>query len=250
MADQQALFGIHAVESVIAHSPQNILQAWVSSERRDQALDKLVSALTQQGVNLQWVDKKRLDRLSHSGNHQGIVIEVKLPSERDEQALKRAFQDLSEQAFYLVLDQVTDPHNLGACLRTAEAAGVQGVIVPKDNACRLNATVCKVASGAAERVPVYRVTNLTRTIKSLKDAGVWLVGAAGEAEQSLYDSDLRGPTAIVMGAEGKGLRRLTREQCDFLVNIPMQGQIESLNVSVASALMLYEAVRQRNFLSN
>jgi 23S rRNA (guanosine2251-2'-O)-methyltransferase len=172
------------------------------------------------------------------------LLTVKLPQEHTEEALKKAVKERDGQAFYLVLDQVTDPHNLGACLRTALAAGVQGVIVPKDNACRLNATVCKVASGAAEVLPVYRVTNLVRTLKYLKTEGIWLSGAAGEATLDVFDAELTGSVAIVMGAEGKGLRQLTQQQCDQLVKIPMSEKMESLNVSVAAGVILYEVFRQ------
>jgi 23S rRNA (guanosine2251-2'-O)-methyltransferase len=155
------------------------------------------------------------------------------------------FEALQEPAFFLVLDGITDPHNLGACLRSAEAAGVHAVILPRDRSASLTATARKVASGAAERVPLARVTNLSRTLEQLADAGVWVIGAAGETETSVYDADLKGPLAIVMGAEDKGLRRLTREHCQQLVKIPMAGEIESLNVSVATAVLMFEAVRQR-----
>jgi len=152
---------------------------------------------------------------------------------------------LAEPPFLLVLDQVQDPHNLGACLRSADAAGVHGVIAPRDNAVGLTPTVHKVASGAARTVPFFQVTNLARVLRTLKERGIWLVGAAGEAEQSIYQADLTGPLALVMGAEDTGLRRLTREECDFLVRIPMRGHVESLNVSVATGVVLFEALRQR-----
>ena len=152
----------------------------------------------------------------------------------------------SYSAFLLILDNVTDPHNLGACLRSADAAGVHGVIAPKDKAVGLTSTVSKVACGAAETVPFYQVTNLARTLKELQERGIWLYGTAGEASESVFKTDLKGPIAIVMGAEGKGLRRLTRESCDHLINIPMTGSVSSLNVSVATGICLFEAVRQRN----
>ncbi len=169
-----------------------------------------------------------------------------MPAELSESDLKQAVETLSGTALLLVLDNVQDPHNLGACLRTADATGVQGVIITKDNATGITPTVCKVASGAAETVPVYQVTNLSRTLRWLKDQGIWIMGAAGAATQAVYQTDLTMPLAVVVGAEGKGIRRLTREQCDFLVKLPMLGQVESLNLSVATGVLLYEAVRQRS----
>lgn len=248
MRDDQYIFGIHATEAAIQHSPKQILQAWVADTRHDQQFSALVQSLKKLGVSVHSASSKELDQYANDGNHQGIVLKVRLPQERDEAALKHAISNHQDVPFYLVLDQVTDPHNLGACLRSADAAGVHGVIVPKDNACRLNATVCKVASGAAERVPLYRVTNLSRTLRWMKDEGIWLVGAAGESDQALYDVDLTGSLAVVMGAEGSGLRRLTREQCDHLVKIPMPGRAESLNVSVATGVLLFEVVRQKRSL--
>jgi 23S rRNA (guanosine2251-2'-O)-methyltransferase len=191
------------------------------------------------------IDRKRLDQMADGNNHQGIILEVEMPSELPESALKDAVLNLETPALFLVLDNVQDPHNLGACLRTADAAGVTGVIVTKDNAVGITPTVCKVASGAAETVPVYQVTNLARTLRWLKEQGVWVAGAAGEAEQLVYQADLTAPLALVIGAEGKGMRRLTREQCDFFVKLPMLGQVESLNLSVAAGVLLYECVRQR-----
>ena len=197
------------------------------------------------GIEPEKVDRKRLDRLSDSNNHQGIVIEIDMPTELSESDLKTAIENLTETALFLVLDNVQDPHNLGACLRTADATGVHGVIITKDNATGITPTVCKVASGAAETVPVYQVTNLARTLRGLKDQGLWIIGAAGETTQTLYKTDLTAPIALVIGTEGKGLRRLTKEQCDLLVSIPMCGQVDSLNLSVATGVFLYEAVRQR-----
>jgi len=244
MAEIQKIHGIHAVQALIKARPDQIVNAWVDRQRKDAKLQTIKQSLDDVGIRVEYADKKTLDKLSSNGNHQGVLLTVKLPQERTEEALKKAFKEREGQAFYLVLDQVTDPHNLGACLRTALAAGVQGVIVPKDNACRLNATVCKVASGAAEVLPVYRVTNLVRTLKYLKTEGVWLTGAAGEAMLGVFDAELTGSVAIVMGAEGKGLRQLTQQQCDQLVKIPMSEKVESLNVSVATGIILYEVLRQ------
>ena len=204
------------------------------------------------GIVPEKVDRKRLDRLADNNNHQGIVIEVEMPGELSESDLKTAVENLSETqtALFLVLDNVQDPHNFGACLRTADATGVQGVIITKDNATGITPTVCKVASGAAETVPVYQVTNLARTLRWLKGEGLWIMGAAGETAQTVYTADFTVPMALVVGAEGKGLRRLTKEQCDVLVSVPMLGQVESLNLSVATGVLLYEAVRQRSLTVN
>ncbi|MDF1688834.1 MAG: 23S rRNA (guanosine(2251)-2'-O)-methyltransferase RlmB [Cycloclasticus sp.] len=244
MAEVQKIYGIHAVQALIEARPDQIVNAWLDRQRKDVKLQIIKETLDDVGIRVEYADKKTLEKLSNNGNHQGVLLTVKLPQEHTEEALKKAVKERDGQAFYLVLDQVTDPHNLGACLRTALAAGVQGVIVPKDNACRLNATVCKVASGAAEVLPVYRVTNLVRTLKYLKTEGIWLSGAAGEATLDVFDAELTGSVAIVMGAEGKGLRQLTQQQCDQLVKIPMSEKMESLNVSVAAGVILYEVFRQ------
>ena len=244
MAEVQKIYGIHAVQALVESRPDQIVSAWMDRQRKDIKLQQLKKNLDDIGVRVEYAERKMLDKLSNMGNHQGVLLTVKLPQERTEEALKKVVKERTENAFYLVLDQVTDPHNLGACLRTALAVGVQGVIVPKDNACRLNATVCKVASGAAEVLPVYRVTNLVRTLKWLKTEGVWLSGAAGEAVLDVFDAELTGSVAIVMGAEGKGLRQLTQQQCDQLVKIPMTDKMESLNVSVAAGVILYEVFRQ------
>jgi 23S rRNA (guanosine2251-2'-O)-methyltransferase len=239
------LFGLHSVQAALAYSPKKITKAWVDAGRQDKRLTELLGELEDLGIEAEKTDRKKLDRLAESHNHQGIVIEVELPAELTEHDLKTAVENLTETAFFLVLDNVQDPHNLGACLRTADATGVHGVIITKDNATGITPTVCKVASGAAETMPVYIVTNLARTLRWLKDNGIWVMGAAGETEQSVYQTDLTVPLAIVIGAEGRGMRRLTKEQCDSLMFIPMLGQVESLNLSVATGVMLYEAVRQR-----
>ena len=197
-------------------------------------------------MKLHPVDKNSLAGLSADTNHQGIVAQTLVHSPLGEDALLQILNQLVQPPLLLVLDGVQDPHNLGACLRTADAAGVDAVIAPRDRAVGLTPVVCKVASGAAERVPFIQVTNLARTLRSLcEDHNIWIIGTAGDADTSLYRSDLTGPLAIVMGAEEKGMRRLTREQCDSLVFLPMAGAVESLNVSVATGVVLYEAVRQR-----
>ncbi|MFA5920314.1 MAG: 23S rRNA (guanosine(2251)-2'-O)-methyltransferase RlmB [Methylococcaceae bacterium] len=239
------LFGLHSVQAALDYSPKKIHKAWVDCGRQDKRLGQVVDDLLALGIEPEKVDRKRLDRLADNNNHQGIVIEVEMPGELSESDLKTAVENLSETALFLVLDNVQDPHNLGACLRTADATGVHGVIITKDNATGITPTVCKVASGAAETVPVYQVTNLSRTLRWLKGEGLWIMGAAGETAQTIYKSDFTVPMALVVGAEGKGLRRLTKEQCDVLVSVPMLGQVESLNLSVATGVLLYEAVRQR-----
>jgi 23S rRNA (guanosine2251-2'-O)-methyltransferase len=239
------LFGLHSVQAALDYSPKKIYKAWVDSGRQDKRLTQAVDDLLALGIEPEKADRKRLDRLADGSNHQGIVIEVEMPGELSESDLKTAVENLSETALFLVLDNVQDPHNLGACLRTADATGVHGVIITKDNATGITPTVCKVASGAAETVPVYRVTNLSRTLRWLKGEGLWILGAAGETAQTVYKTDFTVPMALVVGAEGKGLRRLTKEQCDVLVSVPMLGQVDSLNLSVATGVLLYEAVRQR-----
>lgn len=240
------LFGIHAVQAALEHSPQKIRKAMIDGQRLDARLKPVLDELAALGVHPEKVERKKLDRLADGKNHQGIVVAVELPPMFDEDKLKRDVENLEETPFYLVLDQVQDPHNLGACLRTADAVGVHGIIVTKDNAAGITPTVCKVASGAAETVPVYQVTNLARTLRWLKEQNIWVMGAAGEAEQTVYQLKLDMPLALVMGAEGSGMRHLTRQHCDFLVKIPMIGQVESLNVSVAAGVMLYEVFRQKH----
>ena len=239
------LFGLHSVQAALDYSPNKIHKAWVDSGRQDKHLAQAVSDLLDLGIEPEKVDRKKLDRLADNNNHQGIVIEIEMPGELTESDLKTAVENLTGPALYLVLDNVQDPHNLGACLRTADATGVHGVIITKDNATGITPTVCKVASGAAETVPVYQVTNLARTLRWLKGEGLWIMGAAGETAQSVYSADFTLPMALVVGTEGKGLRRLTKEQCDVLVAVPMLGKVDSLNLSVATGVLLYEAVRQR-----
>jgi len=239
------IVGLHAAQSALMYSPQKISRAWVDSERHDKRLETLLETLTTLDVSIEKVERKKLDKLADGMNHQGVVLEVALPEELSENDLKVAVEHLSENALFLVLDNVQDPHNLGACLRTADATGVHGIIITKDNAVGITPTVCKVASGAAETVPVYVVTNLARTLRWLKTEGVWVVGTAGEAQSTLFKSDFTVPMALVIGAEEKGMRRLTREQCDFLVKLPMLGTVESLNLSVATGVLLYEVLRQR-----
>ncbi|TAN52223.1 MAG: 23S rRNA (guanosine(2251)-2'-O)-methyltransferase RlmB [Methylococcaceae bacterium] len=245
MSVERTVCGLHAAQTALEHTPDKVVAAWLDGQRSDARIAKIRQALESLGITVQQSDRRRLDKMAGGVNHQGVILRVQVPAEQGENALLDLLTQLDHPPLFLVLDQVQDPHNLGACLRTADAAGVDGVIVTKDQSVALTPTVFKVASGAAETVPVFRVTNLARTLRDLKDAGVWITGAAGDAPQSVYQTDLKGPLALVVGGEGKGMRRLTREHCDVLVSLPMRGQVESLNLSVAAGVLLYEAVRQR-----
>jgi len=240
----EIIFGIHAVTHLLQRSPERVREVFVLQNRDDEKLQKIVTLSRKNAINVQAVKKNFLEEKA-TGNHQGVLARAKPVQAKGEQDLFAMLDAQDEPAFLLILDTITDPHNLGACLRSCDAAGVHGVIAPKDKAVGLTATVSKVACGAAESVPFYQVTNLARTMKELQERGIWLYGTAGEASESVYKTDLRGPIAIVMGAEGKGLRRLTREACDHLIYIPMAGEVSSLNVSVATGVCLFEAVRQR-----
>ncbi|PTO75429.1 23S rRNA (guanosine(2251)-2'-O)-methyltransferase RlmB [Vibrio splendidus] len=238
------IYGIHAVKAVLEKDPARFIEAYVLKGRQDDRLLPLLNQLQQFGVSIQQMGRKPLDEKAQGANHQGLIAKVKPAKQLNETHLDDILAQY-EQPLLLVLDGVTDPHNLGACLRNADAAGVAAVIVPKDRSSPLTATVSKVACGAAETVPLVRVTNLARTMRALQEQGVWFVGTAGEATHDIYQAKLTGPLAVVMGAEGDGMRRLTRETCDDLIKIPMSGSVSSLNVSVASGICLFEAVRQR-----
>ncbi|WP_151669556.1 23S rRNA (guanosine(2251)-2'-O)-methyltransferase RlmB [Nitrincola schmidtii] len=240
----ERVFGLHAVNSVLKQDPTRIKVIFVQEGRTDERFNSLLELAAASGITVQRSARKRMDMMVE-GVHQGVIAECKAIQAADESDLQKILADLPDNALFLILDGVTDPHNLGACLRTAEAAGVLAVIAPKDKSAPLNSTVSKVACGAAEIVPYIQVTNLARTMQQLQQAGVWITGTAGEAEQTLYQANLKGHAALVMGAEGKGMRRLTREHCDQLVKIPMLGSITSLNVSVATGVCLFEMVRQR-----
>ncbi len=240
----EKVFGVHAVTALLENGSAEPVCLWVLKGRGDQRLARLVAMAGERGLKVKETDRASLDKMVQ-GNHQGVVAESRLAQDRDEGDLEQVLRDLTKPAFLLVLDGVTDPHNLGACLRTADAAGVHAVIAPKDKSAPLNAVARKVACGAAEVVPYIRVTNLARTLRWLAQNGVWLIGTAGESAKSIYDVNLAGSVALLMGAEGRGLRRLTAEHCDELVGIPMGGSVSSLNVSVAAGVCLFEAVRQR-----
>ena len=245
MPDSQRVYGLHAVRAVLRQEAVQVLRAWAQDSRHDPKLETLIGELQARGVRVERLPRRELDRMVPDARHQGILLELKSGTAATDQDFDSFLATLKAPALLLVLDGVTDPHNLGACLRTADAAGVQAVILPKDRSVGLTPVVRKVACGAAESLPVFSVTNLARTLRSLQDAGIWIYGAAGEAEQVLYDIDFTGSVALVLGAEGSGMRRLTREHCDGLVKIPMAGTVESLNVSVATGVLLYEVVRQR-----
>ena len=240
------VFGFHAVSSRLRQNPASVQEICIDKTRKDARMQDLLAVAAQKGVRVMQMEKERLDGLAANGRHQGVLARVEdtpLPYQDIHDILE---SDLPEPAFLLVLDGVEDPHNLGACLRVADAMGVHAVIAPKDRAAGLNATVRKVACGAAETVPFITVTNLARTLRELKDAGVWVVGTAAEAEADLFSVKFNGPIAMVLGAEGTGLRRLTAETCDQLVSIPMHGSVDSLNVSVAAGVCLFEARRRRS----
>lgn len=245
------LFGFHAVGVRLKVAPQSIVEVYFDASRRDARMRQFLARARDAEVRLIEADGLRLARLSGSHGHQGVAARVQaLEQARTLDSLLDALEAQGiANPLLLVLDGVTDPHNLGACLRVADGSGAHAVIAPKDHAVGLNATVAKVASGAAETVPYFMVTNLARTLGELKERGIWCIGTSDDAEHSVYETDLRGPCALVLGAEGVGMRQLTRKSCDVLVRIPMQGAVESLNVSVASGVCLYEALRQRGLPS-
>lgn len=245
MKDLSPVSGIHSVRAALKFGSEGVAELWLERTRRDRRLTEVAELARQAGVKVRQVDRDELDGGAEGANHQGVLAWVRVPAARSEQDLAALLDGLQEPPFLLLLDEIQDPHNLGACLRTAEAVGVQAVIAPRDNAVGLTPVVCKVASGAAETLPYFQVTNLVRVMEELKARGIWLTGTAGEADIDFYAADLTGPLGLVMGSEGQGLRRLTRERCDRLVRLPMRGQVESLNVSVAAGVCLYEALRQR-----
>jgi len=244
MSSPKVLFGFHAVGVRLKTAPQSVIEVYVDPSRKDARMRQFLERAHEAGARVIEADGMRLAKLAGSHGHQGVAARVQpLPTSN---SLDDLLDQLKEPPLLLVLDGVTDPHNLGACLRVADGAGAQAVIAPKDHAVGVNATVAKVASGAAETVPYFMVTNLARTLAELKERSIWCVGTSDDAPKTLYQADLKGPVALVLGAEGSGLRQLTRKTCDELVSIPMRGAVESLNVSVASGLCLYEALRQRS----
>ena len=254
MSSAKILFGFHAVGVRLKTAPQSVVEIYVDPGRRDARMRQFIEKVAEAGVRLIEADGVRLARLCGGHGHQGVAARVQelaqvhsLDDLLDAMEAAQAAKPMAERvaALILVLDGVTDPHNLGACLRVADGAGVHAVIAPKDNAAGINATVAKVASGAAETVPYFMVTNLARTLNELKERNIWIIGTSDQATKTLYQTDFKGPVALVLGAEGDGIRQLTAKTCDELISIPMMGAVESLNVSVASGVCLYEAMRQR-----
>jgi 23S rRNA (guanosine2251-2'-O)-methyltransferase len=240
---ERVVFGFHTVLARLRADPKSVLEVFLDEARKDARAKDFAAQVERAGARLMRVSSARLEGMAGGGRHQGVVARIAVTSEK--QTLEELLEGLSVPPLLLVLDGITDPHNLGACLRVANAAGVHAVVAPKDHAAGINATVSKVASGAAEITPYYMVTNLARTLADLKDRNIWIVGTDERAEKTLYEADLPESIAWVIGAEGPGMRRLTRESCDLLVRIPMQGQVESLNASVASGICLFESVRRR-----
>ena len=244
MAGSEIIYGIHAVQHALQHSPERSLEIWLQTDSKGGKLNEIQDLADSLGVAWQLVPRKSLDKMSDNQRHQGVVLRQRAAKLQDESDLIAIVNNTSN-ALILILDGVQDPHNLGACLRTADAAGVDAVVIPASRGVGMTPAVRKVASGAADSVPLIEARNLARTLKQLKDAGVWLIGTSDQSKQTIYDQDLTGSVALIMGSEDKGIRHLTSEHCDHLVQIPMAGVVESLNVSVASGVCLYEAVRQR-----
>ena len=242
MSAPRVIFGFHTVLARLRADPKSVLEVFLDESRKDARARDFAAQVERAGARLMRVPSARLEGLAGGGRHQGVVARVAETAQK--RTLEELLESLSVPPLLLVLDGITDPHNLGACLRVANAAGAHAVIAPKDHAAGINATVSKVASGAAEITPYYMVTNLARTLADLKDRNIWIVGTDERAEKTLFEADLPKAVAWVIGAEGPGMRRLTRESCDLLVRIPMQGQVESLNASVASGVCLFESVRR------
>ncbi len=249
MADSDLIYGIHAVQHALRNFPERVLEVWLHIDNKGHKggggkLIEIQTLAESLGISYQLVPRKSLDKMSNDERHQGVVLRQRQAKPKDESDLLDIVKN-SNGVLLLILDGVQDPHNLGACLRTADAAGADAVVIPASRGVSMTPTVRKVASGAADSVPLIEVRNLARTLKEIQDEGVWLIGTSDQATQTIYDQDLKGSIGLVMGSEDKGIRRLTTEYCDHLVQIPMAGVVESLNVSVASGVCLYEAVRQR-----
>ncbi len=243
MAETRLIHGFHAVIAKLRHAPEDVKEIYIAEGRQDARVRDVLKSAEFHKVRIMPMDAARLDGMAGGARHQGVLAKVDARQRHID--LDDVLDGLTEPALILVLDGVTDPHNLGACLRVADGAGAHAVVAPKDKAVGLNATAIKVASGAADTVPYITVTNLARSLREMQERNIWVIGAAGEAEKDIYGIDQRGSVAWVLGAEGSGLRRLTRDTCDELARIPMYGSVESLNVSVASGICLFEARRQR-----
>jgi 23S rRNA (guanosine2251-2'-O)-methyltransferase len=243
MSEERIIFGFHAVLARMRAEPASVLEVFLDESRRDARAKDFATQVERAKVRLMRVAGTRLDGMAGGGRHQGVVARVQVSTQK--QTLEELLEALTVPPLLLVLDGITDPHNLGACLRVANAAGAHAVLAPKDHAAGINATVSKVASGAAEITPYFMVTNLARTLAEIKQRNIWVVGADERAEQTLFQAKLPEAIAWVLGAEGEGMRRLTRESCDLLVKIPMSGAVQSLNASVAAGVCLFESVRRR-----
>lgn len=245
MKNIEHVFGLHTIKAFLQAKPEYILELYVQKGREDVVVQQLVQMAAAQAISIIQMDKHKLDSLVSAQNHQGMVAKVRQTMPYTDTDLPRLLNNVAVPPFLLILDGIQDPHNLGACLRSANAAGVHMVIAPQDKSVGLTPVARKVSCGAAEFTPFVQVTNLARTLRFLKEKNIWLFGASDEADSQLYEADLRGAIAFVLGAEGKGLRRLTKELCDYMIAIPMLGSVSSLNVSVAAGVCLYEALRQR-----
>ena len=239
------IFGFHSIESILQTNPESIIKVFIQKNRKDKRINDLIRILTNQKITFSTLERNALDRVAKEEIHQGIIAEVILPPLLNEESLFKLMNDNPSNPLLLVLDSIQDPRNLGACLRSANAAGVDYVVINKDGSAPINALVHKTSAGAINNLKIFHVTNLSRTIKEIQKKGIWVVGLDGNSNSTIYDVDLRDSTAIVMGSEGKGIRRLIKETCDQIVKIPMTGNIESLNVSVATGIALFESKRQR-----
>ena len=245
MAKQNFIYGIHAVLEFIKHHHEQVKMAYIQDVHSNQRLQDIIVLAKKYNISISMMTKDKLQKLAGNVNHQGVVMDVLAAESNIKHDLFELLDELTEPPFLLILDGIQDPHNLGACLRSADAASVHAVIVPKDRSANITSVVRKVSSGAAERIPFIQVTNLARTMKSLQERGIWIIGADERAEDIFCKIDMKGPIAIAMGAEGTGLRQLTKKNCDYLIRIPMMGSVSSLNVSVATGIILFDAVRQR-----
>lgn len=243
---QNLIYGVNPIQQLLENNPAKLIEIYMSNAKQDKRLQNILDLAQQHDISVQRIDPKKLDKMFEDGYHQGVGAKIKVAQMLTERDIAELVNN-TKNPLFLVLDGVQDPHNFGACLRTADAAGVTAVIIPRDNAVGITPVVRKVASGAAENVAVISVSNLARALKDMQELGVWIVGTDTEGEKVIFEQDLNGPLAIVLGSEGDGMRQLTRKHCDFLVQLPMLGQVESLNVSVACGICLFEAVRQRNF---
>jgi 23S rRNA (guanosine2251-2'-O)-methyltransferase len=245
MSKSIIIFGFHSIESLLKTNPESIIKVFVQINRKDKRANDLINILSNQEINFSLTNRNDLERMAKGEVHQGVISEVILPPLLSEESLLKFISNNSSSPLILVLDSIQDPRNLGACLRSANAAGVNFVVINKDGSAPINALVHKTSAGAINSLKIFHVTNLSRTIKDMQKRGIWVVGLDGNAKSTIYDVNLTDSTAIVMGAEGKGIRRLIKETCDQIVTIPMSGNIESLNVSVATGIALFESKRQR-----